>query len=56
MKGRRSTGYPEIAEELKEAGALYEDSVMVRDGNIITSRIPDDLPKFNKAIKSALLE
>ncbi len=56
MSGRRSTGFPEIEEELTEAGALFEDSAMVRDGNIITSRIPDDLPQFNEAIKAALLE
>lgn len=56
MDGRRSTGFSEIEGELTEAGALFEDSVLVRDGNIITSRIPDDLPEFNKAIKAALLE
>jgi protease I len=46
IKGRRATGYHSIAEELKEAGVLYEDSEVVVDGNLITSRQPSDLPAF----------
>jgi protease I len=35
-----------VADELKEAGALYEDREVVVDGNLITSRQPADLPAF----------
>jgi protease I len=38
------------------AGASYEDSEVVRDGNLITSRKPDDLPAFCRAILEALSE
>ena len=46
LKGRRATCYHSVAEELKEAGALYEDSEVVVDGNLVTSRQPSDLPAF----------
>ncbi|MDY0231789.1 MAG: type 1 glutamine amidotransferase domain-containing protein, partial [Candidatus Saccharicenans sp.] len=54
VEGRSMTGTSQIAEELKEAGAEYLDEPVVVDGNLITSRTPDDLPKFNEAILNAL--
>lgn len=46
INGRRATCYKSVSRELKEAGALYEDSEVVVDGNLITSRQPSDLPSF----------
>ena len=46
LKGRRATCYRAVAEELKGAGALYEDKDVVIDGNLVTSREPSDLPEF----------
>jgi len=46
LKGRRATCYKSVADELKEAGALYEDREVVVDGNLVTSRQPPDLPAF----------
>ena len=46
VKGRRATCYRTVAGELKAAGALYEDSEVVVDGNLLTSRQPADLPAF----------
>ncbi|MHB1398204.1 MAG: type 1 glutamine amidotransferase domain-containing protein [Trichloromonadaceae bacterium] len=46
LKGRRATCYLSVADELKEAGALYEDREVVVDGNLVTSRQPADLPAF----------
>lgn len=46
LTGRRATSYASVAAELKEAGALYEDSEVVVDGNLVTSRQPSDLPAF----------
>ncbi|HSR74192.1 MAG TPA: type 1 glutamine amidotransferase domain-containing protein [Sulfurovum sp.] len=54
MKGRRATGYKSIAKELKDAGALYQDTQVVIDKNLITSREPSDLPAFMEAIKDHL--
>ena len=54
VKGRRLTSCPAVAAELKKAGAEWVDEVVVRDGNLITSRKPADLPRFNKAIIEAL--
>jgi protease I len=46
LKGRRATCYKTVATEMKEAGAVYEDSEVVVDGNLVTSRQPSDLPAF----------
>jgi protease I len=46
LRERRATCYPSVAEEMREAGALYEDSEVVVDGNLVTSRRPSDLPAF----------
>ena len=46
IKGRHATCYKSVAGELKEAGAIYEDSEVVVDGNLVTSRQPADLPAF----------
>ena len=46
LQGRRATCYRSVADELKEAGALYEDRAVVVDANLVTSRQPADLPAF----------
>ena len=56
VRGRRVTSWSSVAVDLKNAGATWVDESVVRDGNIITSRKPADLPRFNKAIIQALLE
>jgi len=50
LKGRHATCYHSVAEELQEAGALYEDKEVVVDGNLVTSRQPSDLPAFMREI------
>ncbi len=44
----------QIAIDVKNAGGLYVDKPVVEDGNLITSRKPDDVPMFNEAIIKAL--
>lgn len=46
LKDRKATGYPSIKDDMVNAGAEYVDREVVVDGNIITSRSPDDLPSF----------
>lgn len=46
LQGRRATCYHSVAEEMQASGALYEDTEVVVDGNLITSRQPSDLPAF----------
>ncbi|MGM9923648.1 MAG: type 1 glutamine amidotransferase domain-containing protein [Bacillus sp. (in: firmicutes)] len=48
LNGKRATGYKSIAVDMKNAGVSYEDSEVVVDGNLVTSRTPDDLPAFNR--------
>jgi protease I len=50
LRGKRATCYTTVADELREAGALYEDAPVVVDGNLITSRIPADLPHFMREV------
>jgi len=54
VRGRRLTSWPSVAIDLKNAGASWVDEPMVKDGNIITSRKPSDLPLFNSTIIQAL--
>lgn len=50
IKGRRVTGYRAIRDDMVNAGGLWEDSDVVVDGPIITSRTPADLPAFCRAL------
>jgi protease I len=50
VKGRRATCWKGIRDDLKAAGGDYRDEPCVVDGNLITSRAPDDLPIFCKTI------
>ncbi len=50
VRGKRLTSYVAIKDDLVNAGALWEDSEMVQDGALITSRKPEDLPAFCRAI------
>ena len=54
LRGRTLTCWPSIAVDVKNAGGLYIDKPVVEDGNLITSRKPDDVPLFNEAIVRAL--
>jgi len=54
LRGRTVTCTPSIAVDVKNAGGLYVDRPVVEDGNVITSRKPDDIPQFSDAILRAL--
>ncbi len=56
LKGRRATCFHSIKDDVTNAGASYVDAEVCRDGNLITSRRPDDLPAFLKAIFQAVAE
>jgi protease I len=54
LRGRTLTCWPSIAIDVINAGGLYVDKPVVTDGNLITSRKPDDVPFFNDALARAL--
>ncbi len=54
VRGRRGTSVGAIKDDLVNAGMLWEDSPVVVDGNLISSRTPKDLPQFMGAIIAAL--
>jgi protease I len=50
VKGKTVTSWPSIRTDLENAGAKWVDREAVEDGNLITSRKPDDLPAFSKKL------
>lgn len=50
VDGKKMTSYPSISKDLINAGAHWTDEEVITDGNLTTSRNPDDLPAFNKRI------
>ncbi|MDW7710369.1 MAG: type 1 glutamine amidotransferase domain-containing protein [Deferrisomatales bacterium] len=54
VKGRKVTGFFSIKDDLVHAGAEWLDREVVRDGNLITSRTPDDLPAFCRTLIESL--
>lgn len=54
LTGRRATCYEAVVPELQKAGAHYEDSEVVLDGNLVTSRQPADLPAFMRELMKKL--
>jgi protease I len=50
LKGRKATCYKGVRDDLKAAGGDYQDREVVVDGNLITSRVPADLPAFSREI------
>jgi protease I len=56
LKGKKATCFFAIKDDVVNAGAKYVDQEVVRDGNVITSRKPDDLPAFVSTVIQAVKE
>ncbi len=56
LKGKTITCVKTIRDDVKNAGANYVDEALVEDGNLITSRVPGDLPQFDEAVARRLAE
>ncbi len=56
LSGRRITGWRSVAQDIKNAGAEYVDQEVVVDGNLVSSRQPDDIPAFVRASLEKLAE
>jgi protease I len=54
VRGRQLTGAQAIADDIRNAGGLYRDQPVVQDSNWVSSRSPEDLPQFNRAILEKL--
>jgi protease I len=54
LKGRRATSFFAIQDDVKNAGAEWVDAEVVRDGNLVTSRKPEDLPAFLRTCLAVL--
>lgn len=56
LEGRNATCIESISDEIREAGARYQDRPVVRDRNLVTSRIPDDIPVFLAMTEATMIE
>jgi deglycase len=56
VRGRTVTSWPSLQTDLRNAGADWKDEEVVVDGNLVTSRKPDDLPAFMQTIIQATRE
>jgi protease I len=54
VSGRRLTSWPSLQTDLRNAGATWVDEEVVVDGNLITSRKPDDLPAFCEQLVASI--
>ena len=54
LRGRKGTCWKGVRDDMKVAGAEYQDREVVVDGNLITSRQPDDLPAFCREVFAAI--
>jgi protease I len=54
LRGKRATSVRAIKDDMENAGVIWEDSAVVVDGNLISSRTPADLPQFSRALIRAL--
>ena len=54
VRGRQLTGVNAISDDIRNAGGLYRDQPVVQDSNWVSSRTPDDLQQFNRAILEKL--
>jgi protease I len=54
VKGRRLASWPSLQTDIRNAGGEWVDEKVVTDGNLITSRNPDDIPVFISALIEAL--
>jgi protease I len=54
LKGKKATSFFAIKDDMINAGAEWVDAEVVVDGNLVTSRTPDDLPAFMKAVIACL--
>jgi protease I len=50
VRGKHMTSWPSLQQDLVNAGAFWSDQPVVKDRRLVTSRKPEDLPKFNAAI------
>jgi protease I len=56
VKGRRITSWPTLQDDMRNAGADWQDRECIRDRNLVSSRKPDDLPAFNREMVNAIAE
>ncbi|GAA4125929.1 type 1 glutamine amidotransferase domain-containing protein [Knoellia locipacati] len=54
LEGRTLASWPSLQTDIRNAGGTWQDEAVVVDGNLITSRNPDDIPAFTKALLDAL--
>lgn len=50
VEGRKMTSHKDLEQDIRNAGGNWVDEQVVRDGNVVSSRVPEDIPAFNEAM------
>lgn len=50
VEGRKMTSHKDLEQDIRKAGGDWVDEQVVRDGNVVSSRVPEDIPAFNEAM------
>src|SRR5437762_4296556 len=56
VRGRTLTSWPSLKTDIRNAGGNWVDQQVIRDGNLVTSRKPDDIPAFNREMLALFAE
>jgi protease I len=56
VRGKKMTSWPSLQTDLRNAGATWEDREVVCDGQLVTSRKPDDIPAFNRELTGLIAD
>jgi protease I len=56
VRGRTLTSYYTLQDDIRNAGGTWLDREVVRDGNLVTSRQPGDIPAFNREMLAMFAE
>ncbi len=56
IRGHTITSWPTLQDDLRNAGAMWQDKECIRDGTLVSSRKPDDLPLFNREMVKLFAE
>ncbi len=56
VRGRTLTSWPSLQTDIRNAGGTWQDKTVVVDGNLVTSRKPDDIPAFNREMLALFAE
>lgn len=56
VEGRKMTSHKDLEQDIRNAGGNWVDEQVVSDGNVVSSRVPEDIPAFNEAMIEMIVQ